>query len=55
MECQFTFSNTIMILFLQQNQSLIEFAKKGDLSGVKDILDRGADVNTRDEVSLFHY
>ena len=25
------------------------------MSGVKDILDRGANVNTTDEVSLFHY
>ena len=33
---------------------LIESVMKGDLSGVKDILVKGADVNTRNYVSLFH-
>ena len=33
---------------------LIESVMKGDLSGVKDTLARGADVNTTNNVSLFH-
>ena len=33
---------------------LIKSAGKGDLSGVKDALVRGADVNTTNDVSLFH-
>ena len=41
-------------LFLQQNDSLIESAKKGDLFGVKDALSRGADVNTVDLVCLLN-
>ena len=44
----------LLFLFLKQNYSLIEYVKKGDVSGIKDALDRGADVNTTDGVSLFH-
>ena len=39
------------VLFLPQNDSLIECAKKGDLSGIKVALSRGADVNATDLVS----
>ena len=39
------------VLFLPQNDSLIECAKKGDLSGIKVAFFRGADVNARDFVS----
>ena len=40
-----------MFLFLPQNDSLIECAKKGDLSGIKFALSRGADVNATDLVN----
>ena len=33
---------------------LIESVMKGDLSGVKDALVKEADVNTTNDVSLFH-
>ena len=39
------------VLFLPQNDSLIECAKKGDLSAIKVALFRGADVNVTDRVS----
>ena len=39
------------VLFLPQNNSLIECAKKGDLSGIEVALSRGADVNATDLVS----
>ena len=41
----------LVFLFLPQNNSLIECAKKGDLSGIKFALSRGADVNATDLVS----
>ena len=41
-------------MLLKQNYSLIESVKKGVVSGIKDALVRGADVNTTDVVSLFH-
>ena len=39
------------VLFLPQNDSLIQCAKKGDLSGIKVAISRGADVNATDRVS----
>ena len=39
------------VLFLPQNDSLIECAKKGDLSGIKVALSRGVNVNATDWVS----
>ena len=42
---------SLVFLFLPQNNSLIECAKKGDLSGIKFALSRGTDVNATDLVS----
>ena len=39
------------VLFLPQNNRLIQCAKKGDLSGIEVALSRGADVNATDRVS----
>ena len=43
--------HAFIVLFLPHNEVLAECAKKGDLSGIKVALSRGADVNATDRVS----
>ena len=42
----------LVFLFLSQDDSLIKCAKENDLSGIKDAVSRGADVNATDSVSF---
>lgn len=35
--------------YADQNEALMEATRKGDLAQVQDLLEKGADVNTRDE------